>query len=112
MFPNDKEQWPPQVIDGKRYNTETAELLGDRGNGLGLSDFHSWKEWLYRTSKGAYFLAGEGGALSSWSQSSGDGRCAGDGIRPITESEAREWLEAEGNYFTATICRLFEVEDA
>lgn len=83
-----------QIISGKMYNTETAELLGEYTNGLSYSDFHHFDEALYRTKKGAFFLAGHGGALTKYSQPCGDnGTCGGDGIFPLSEAEAREWME-------------------
>lgn len=85
------------VINGKLYNTETAEQIHNYHNGYPISDFHYCEEALYRTKKGAFFLAGEGGALSKWSRASGgNGRCGGDGIEVLTPDEALEWLEGHG----------------
>lgn len=83
-----------QIIDGKMYNTETAELLEEYFNDLPRGDFHCIDEALYRTKKGAFFLAGHGGALTKYAQPCGNcGTCGGDGIFPLSEAEAREWME-------------------
>ncbi len=82
-----------QIINGKLYNTETAEKLGSDSYGYG-SDFHHWQEALYRTKGGTYFIAGEGGPLSRYARSCGQNETSGgEGIRPLTEAEAREWME-------------------
>lgn len=87
-----------QIIDGKRYNTETAEHLAEARGGGGCSDFHHWEEELYRTPKGVYFLAGSGGPMTSWSRRTADNMTAGgEGIRVLTEAEAREWVERYAN---------------
>lgn len=59
------------------------------------SDFKWESTELFRTEKGAFFLAGEGGALSRWAQSDGcGGRVDGSGIEPLDPAEALEFAEA------------------
>ncbi len=82
------------IIDGKRYNTDTATEVAAYWNGCGEGDFNRVNEKLYKTAKGAWFIAGSGGARSSYSQSYGDGVSGGEAIRPITADEAIEWLES------------------
>ena len=83
-----------KIIDGKSYNTETAECLHSWDNGYYGNDFKSCKESLYKTKKGSYFLAGKGGPMSKYAKSCGN-NCVGwgEGIEPISEREAVEWLE-------------------
>jgi hypothetical protein len=81
------------VIDGKVYDTETAEELHSWDNGHYDNDFRSCSETLYRTAKGNYFLAGEGGPMTEYAIIRGDGKGWGEEIRPLTEQEAMEWLE-------------------
>jgi hypothetical protein len=85
-----------KIIGGRVYNTETAELLGDDSSHVGRSDFHWYEEGLYRTKKGAYFLAGEGGAMTGYAKSYDGGNSYGGGelLTLLTEAEAREWMEA------------------
>ena len=86
-----------RVIEGKTYNTESATELVTASSGLSRSDFHHWRETLYRTKSGAYFLSGQGGAMSSWRERCGDMWGRGSGIRVLTEQEAREWVERHAN---------------
>lgn len=81
------------IIDGKRYDTDTAVLCAEWNNNHCRSDFKWCNENLYRTHRGAWFLHGEGGAMSPWSQSVGDMRGGGAAIRPLTPEDARLWLE-------------------
>jgi hypothetical protein len=83
-----------RVIEGKVYNTETATEIATWSNHYFPNDFHYCEETLYRTKKGAWFIAGEGGALSKYSRPCGsNGSCGGDGLEPISAKEAMEWLE-------------------
>ena len=88
------------IIDGKRYDTETAELIAsDCSVGMSKSDFRWWEEKLYRTAKGAWFLAGEGGALTKYAVQVGSNASgAGEEIIPLSEEEVRKWLEKSENY--------------
>lgn len=79
-----------QVIDGKVYNTETAEKIAGWSNDYTPSDFNYCEEALYRTKKGAWFLYGEGGARSKYS---GNRSTYGHRITALTAEKARQWLE-------------------
>ncbi len=90
-----------KIIDGFRYDTEKARLIGrydniDRG-ASSTSDFNYWEAGLYRTLRsGQYFLAGEGGAMSRFSRPT-DGRgglSGGSKIIPLTPEEAFSWAES------------------
>ena len=84
-----------RVIDGKIYDTKTAEEICELPcSAQGKSDFRYHDTDLYRTKRGAYFLAGEGGAMSMWAQSVGNAYTWGDGLRVISKEEAREYAEA------------------
>lgn len=83
-----------KIINGKSYNTETATLIGEYYTRHSCDDFHYYEEGLYLTAKGAWFISGRGGALSKYSRPcGGNGSCGGDGLEPISEKEAQEWLE-------------------
>ncbi len=99
-----------QVIDGKLYNTETADQLHQWDNCRYGNDFGRCEESLYITKKGSYFLAGSGGALSKYARSCGqNSTCGGSGIEPLGKKEAIQWLEdhegtkAIEEYFKADI---------
>ena len=82
-----------KIIDGKRYDTETATRLADIQRGQ-QSSFDYFEEALYRTAKGAYFLAGFGHASSKYAVACGDGSYgAGHGLSALTEDAAYEWAE-------------------
>jgi hypothetical protein len=83
-----------QVIEGKRYDTETATKIGEGGGKAYPGDFHYYSEALYVTKKGSYFLAGEGGPLSRYGRPAyGGGTCGGEGIIPLSKEEALSWCE-------------------
>lgn len=83
-----------KVIDGVRYDTGKAKEIARYDNGLCGTDFHHMEETLYKTPNGRWFLAGEGGALSKYSEPVGNnGRGGSSDIIPMSEEEAREWLE-------------------
>ncbi|MDD6445059.1 MAG: hypothetical protein PUF81_04360 [Lachnospiraceae bacterium] len=82
-----------KIINGKKYDTETAECMGSWENGYGHNDFKSVEESLYRKKTGEFFLYGEGGAMSIYAESYGDTTCGGEKIIPLTEDEAKEWAE-------------------
>lgn len=99
-----------QVIEGKVYDTETAELLHEWRNGEEYGDFHHLVECLFRTPKGSYFLAGEGGAMTGYVTRVGNNEYSGGhAITPLLEAEAIEWLEEHGGtdalleYFPETL---------
>lgn len=82
-----------KIIDGKMYNTETAILVAEDDNGFGCGDFQYACEELYITKKGTFFLYGEGGAMSKYSDSSGNNSWGIREINPLDKDEAYEWLE-------------------
>ena len=84
------------IIEGKRYDTDKAILVGEYATpGLGHSDFRYFEAALYRTPRsGVYFLAGEGHAMTAFARHSPDGmRGWGSKIIPMDRDEALEWAE-------------------
>lgn len=82
------------IINGKRFDTEKAVLVGKASSGLMRSDFGWWEARLYRTPRTkTYFLAGEGGPKTRWARRYGDMWGNGEGISPLSPEEAREWAE-------------------
>ena len=87
-----------RIINGKMYNTETAELLGCNMPIENRRDFYWFGEWLYRKKNGEFFLEYEGSCMSIYAVSCGmNERSGSSGIRPLTEEEAKEWLEEYGD---------------
>ena len=83
-----------KIINGRTYNTETSKAIGTYDNGYLLTDFQHCEETLYRNTRGAYFLHGQGGPMSKYAgPAPGGGTGGGEGIRPLTAEEARDWAE-------------------
>ncbi len=83
-----------KIINGKKYDTETATLIADWSNDQGCSDFRHCEEHLYVKKTGEYFIYGKGGAMSRYArQCDGNSYCGGSGIVPLTREEALEWAE-------------------
>ena len=83
-----------KVINGKLYNTETADTVHSWDNGCYGGDFQRCEETLYRTKKGNYFLYGDGGPMSRYARNCGNNTTSGgEDIQPMTVQEAIEWLE-------------------
>ena len=75
-----------KVINGKMYNTDTAELLGEYSNSE--YGFNHVYEGLYVTKNGTYFLHGEGGPNTYY------GRYATcRNIELLSVEEAKKWAE-------------------
>lgn len=83
-----------KIINGRMYNTDTAKRLCSADNGGSCRDFYHWEEELYQKKTGEFFLYGEGGPASKYSRSCGQNEwCGGCDITPMTEQQAREWME-------------------
>lgn len=67
-----------KVINGKMYNTETAERLADWDNGR-WDSLDACSEILYRKCNGELFLHGDGGCRSPYPMFIGDGLEVGGG---------------------------------
>ena len=99
-----------KVINGKRYDTETAEQIAAASYSH-YGDSQYWCEGLYRTKKGDWFLVGEGSAMSRYSRAVGQNEVGGgSAITPLTKSDALAWLEdhtedseAYEEYFTGIV---------
>ena len=84
-----------QIIDGKRYDTETAALIGETSSEHSRTDFEWWQAGLYVTRKGAFFLAGRGGPSSMFAHHLKIGRTGGERIIPMDRSEALAWASEQ-----------------
>lgn len=82
-----------KIINGKKYDTNTAELVAQWENDYPQNDFNYCSEDLYKTTNGRWFTCGEGGPMSAYAESSGNSTTGGEGLRPLTDEEARQWLE-------------------
>jgi hypothetical protein len=80
------------IINGRVYNTDTADLVCETYRGYS-GDFHWDETGLYRTKKGTFFLAGQGGPKSRWAETDGRHWNTGSGIRLVGWDEARCFME-------------------
>ncbi len=72
-----------QIIDGKRYNTETADLVASNRYWDGNNwERHGRNTYLYRTKKGNFFLH----HTTLWQGED-------DSIEPVTKEEAKGHYE-------------------
>ena len=99
-----------KIIDGKIYNTDTATRIGSHVCFI-RGDFRFEDTDLFKTKKGAWFIGGEGGPLSRWSQPCGNGQRGGSGIEVMTTAEALAWAEFAG-IDADVIAQYFSVEEA
>ena len=100
-----------RVIAGRIYNTETATEIAciDRTH----SDFADHTTRLYRTKNGNYFLAGNGGPQSRWSQSFGNNSWSGgSGLIPIDKDDARDFAESADLSPEEMIAAGFDIKEA
>lgn len=101
-----------RIVNGKRYDTDKADLVAEASHGT-PGDFSFYEESLYHTRRGAWFVYGEGGPSSPYSQQVGSGsRGAGSAVVPLEDTEAMRWLEKEG--YTSDLEEWFgsQIEDA
>jgi hypothetical protein len=82
-------------IDDKEYDPQDSEKLAEWSAG----GFRDESEALYRTGEGSFFILAQGGFLSRFQSSRGEGIWFGcSSIRPVTQAEALAWCEETGNY--------------
>lgn len=82
-----------RIINGKKYDTETAEEVGYASSGGSKCDFSYWEETLFKKKTGEFFLSGEGHGFTRWACSCGNMSGYGHGLEPISLEEATEWGE-------------------
>lgn len=84
-----------KIIGGKKYDTDTAQLVADDDNRFDCNALGYVHEWLYRKRTGEYFICGEGGPQSKYAEPCKQAGWArnGSAIVPLTDDEAREWGE-------------------
>ena len=87
-----------KIIKGKIYDTDTATFLAEYDSGHSVTDFQHYTEELYQKKTGEFFIYGEGGPASRYSQACPTGGWdGGRKIVPLTYEQAREWAEKNLN---------------
>lgn len=82
-----------RIINGKRYDTDTAKFIKTYSSGLSISDFRYYDESLYLKKTGEFFLYATGNGASKYAGQYGDLRGPGEKIVPLTLYEAKAWVE-------------------
>jgi hypothetical protein len=96
------------VIDGKLYSIHNAERVANHNPVSDPGDFRYLNETLYLTENGEFFIAGEGGAQTTYSTRIDSTTTAGgSAIVPKTRDEARRWCE-QNDISAETILEYFE----
>lgn len=86
-----------RVINGKMYNTDTAEEVAAWDNGIYGRDFRTCEKRLFLTKKGQYFVAGSGGPMSEYAERCGSSTGGGSGIELLhSKKAAAKWCEDLG----------------
>lgn len=81
-----------KIINGRKYDTEKATMLGEWSNMSDYRDFNYFCETLYRKRNGEYFLCGEGNAASKYAESMGQNSWSGGwAIMPLSYESAQQW---------------------
>ena len=90
-----------KIINGRKYDTETAQCIDYCDSGYTRRDFKYYEETLYRKKTGEFFLCGEGGGLSKYAEYVPNcGYTYGENIIPLSEEEAMEWMERNSSVET------------
>ena len=95
-----------EIINGKKYDTETATKIGYRFGGNGRRDHRACEETLYRKKNGEFFINGWGGSRTEYAVRLDGGMCSdGERIRPMSDYDAYQWCKS---YLSEDECiRLF-----
>lgn len=101
-----------QIIGKKVYDTEKATLLAEYWNGLSTGDFCYVRERLYITDNGNFFMHGDGGPMSIYSERIGRNTTGISKIIPYDKDEAYEWLEEQNEYQIIELYFNDDIEEA
>lgn len=83
-----------KVINGARYDTDTAKRLATWESDQDYTGFAHTEESLCRTKAGKWFLHGTGNAASVYASRRADGWSGpGEKVIPLSEEAARQWAE-------------------
>lgn len=86
-----------KIINRKKYDTDTAYCIATN-EAYPPRDFKHYEEELYQKENGEFFLHGKGGGLSKYASSIDNHTFDfGEEIIPLSEEEAREWVETYAN---------------
>ena len=83
-----------KIINKKMYDTDTADFVEEFENTPYKNNYQYYIKTLYRKKTGEFFLHGYGNAASKYAEVRADRmRSPGEIIIPLTEDEAKNWVE-------------------
>ncbi len=85
-----------RIINGKKYDTETALHRAEYSHGF-CGEKDGYEEHLYEKMNGEFFLMGSGYGNTKYRAFIKNGCNIGTGIFPLTNEEARAWVERYAN---------------
>ena len=100
---------PRYISNKKLYDTDTAEAIATYDHSY-KSQFNWYRETLYRTAKGNWFIYGTGNGASPYAQHIDNASTRGESFCPLSPREAQERLEKYGE--TDLLVELFNIEIA
>lgn len=100
------------LIDGLRYDTQSAEEVARATSPRDDTDLCYYDEGLYLSPNGTWFLAGRGNAGTKYASPMGHYLGSGERIIPLRPHDARAWLEFYGLLDLLEACFPDAVRDA
>jgi hypothetical protein len=83
-----------KIINGKMYNTDTAECVASFAEDCSINDFKYYEEDLFRKKTGEYFLYGSGNQLSKYRNGVFNKELwKNQDITLVSEERAMKWVE-------------------
>jgi hypothetical protein len=87
-----------KIINGRKYDTDTAKRVCCYDNGCYITDIYYYSETLFKKKTGEFFILVEGGACSQANEYLGKGcYIGGKNIIPISEIRAKKFVELNGS---------------
>lgn len=103
-----------KIINNRKYDTDTAAIVGEWESMPDIRNLNYFSEKLYRKRSGEYFIHGGGGAMTQYAQDLGDNHWSGgERIIPLTYDAAREWAKThlDADEYEAEFGEISEEED-
>ena len=101
-----------KILNGFRYDTEKAILIGHAESNPYQTDFSYWEAGLYITKRShSFFIAGHGGPMSRFGRSVRQNETSGGSdLIPMSKDEALEF--AKQYLETEEFEKYFDIEEA
>jgi hypothetical protein len=85
------------LANGKRYDLHTSDLIAIAESGYKDGDSQFWRERLFLSKKGAWFLVGEGGSNTKYGREIGNVKVGSEGnVSDLTRKQAYKFCELHG----------------